>query len=211
MIKKAYVFDLDGTTIDSFHRVKPCLNDNGDLDLAKYVSEACTEEKIFNDTLLPLAAYMQQLIAAGEKVIILTARDCNNADYVFIRKNGLRPCIHLSRDRLDSVFGKEQGKELYKLGDAAYKKVWFEHLFQTLPDYDFEFFDDHDGILEMANKLGIKSVDAKIMNSLLEQQYADMYQQGCDDSESLYEALIDECSQKDVIIKPEYFEQLLAQ
>lgn len=202
MIKKVFVFDLDGTTIDSFHRVKPCLLPNGDLDLQMYIDSACTEEKINKDTLLPLANYMQQLIARGERVVIMTARHCNNADYAYIRKYIGRVCVHLSRDRLASVFGKEEAARITKLGDAAYKKVWFEHLFQTMPNCDFQFFDDHKGILEMANKLNVQAVDATIMNQLLSMQYADMYSQGFNDSESLYESLIDECSQDDVIINP---------
>lgn len=205
MIKKAYVFDLDHTTIDSRHRVNPCILPNGDLDLAKYVAEACTDEKIHNDSLLPLAAYMQQLIEAGEKVIILTARDCSNADYVYLRKNGLKPCIHLSRDQLSRVFDKEVAKRAYYLGDAEYKKFWFEHLFDTLPNYDFQFFDDHDGVLAMADSLaGVTPVDAKLLNEILTYQWADMYRQGEQDAREELEAVIEECSEQDIILKPAY-------
>jgi len=207
-MKKAYIFDLDRTVVDSDHRVKPCMKENGDLDLDKYIKEACTEEKVMKDTLLPLANYMKQLIEAGEKVIILTARWCLAHDYVYLRKNGLRPCLHLSRDQLERVFG-EDAERIRVLGDAAYKKVWLEHLFQTLPEYDFCFFDDHDGVLEMAEKLGVKSVDAKIMNQLLQDQFVEMYMQGVEDTESMYEALIEECSEKDLVIFPEWFAQLI--
>lgn len=193
--RKAYIFDLDHTTIDSSHRVNPCLDEAGNLDLEKYIAEACTEEKIMRDGLLPLAKYMQALIKAGEKVIVLTARHCSNADYVFLRKNGLRPTIHLSRDQLPRIFGSEAAHMIYYLGDAAYKRHYVDYLFQSMPDHDFVFFDDHDGVLEMAAKRGIRAIDAKIMNDLLELQLADMYEQGYQDGETdnlaLVEALID--------------------
>ena len=209
--KKAYVFDLDGTTICSTHRVKPCILPNGDLDLEKYIAEACTDEKIQNDTLLPLATYMQDLIKSGEKVIILTARHCKQADYIFLRKNGLRPTIHLSRDRLNQVFGDKLGSKIYSLGDADYKRQWFTHLFDTMPDYDFQFFDDHDGILKMANDLaGVTPVDAKLLNEILHYQWADMYRQGEQDARDELEAIIQECSEQDIILKPEYFDILLS-
>lgn len=193
--RKAYIFDLDHTTIDSSHRVNPCLDEAGNLDLEKYIAEACTEEKIMEDGLLPLAKYMQALIKAGEKVIVITARHCSNADYVFLRKNGLRPTIHLSRDQLPRIFGSEAANKIYYLGDAAYKRHYIDYLFQCMPNYEFVFFDDHDGVLEMAVDKGVKAVDAKIMNELLELQLADMYEQGYQDAETdttaLIEALLD--------------------
>lgn len=193
--RKAYIFDLDHTTIDSSHRVNPCLDEAGNLNLDKYIAEACTEEKIMRDGLLPLANYMQALIKAGEKVIVLTARHCSNADYVFLRKHGLRPTIHLSRDQLPRIFGEVAAHKIYYLGDAAYKRHYVDYLFQSMPDYDFVFFDDHDGVLEMATDKGIKAVDAKLMNELLAMQLVDMYEQGYQDAETdttaFIESLID--------------------
>lgn len=195
MKKIAYIFDLDATTIDSGHRVKPCMLPNGDLDLLKYIAQACTDEKIQADSLLPLAGYMQQLIAAGETVVILTARHCKNADYIFLRKNKLRPTIHLSRDRCGSIFGADIGKEVYRLGDAEYKRQYLLHLFQTLPDHEFILFDDHEGVLAMAASFpNVLPQDAKILNKILEQQFAEAYRQGEEDCISLYESLVDECS-----------------
>lgn len=204
--RTAYVFDLDETAIDSGHRVKPCYLPNGDLDLQKYIAEACTEEKIMSDTLLPLASYMQKLIQAGELVIVCTARYCNATDYYFLRTNKLRPAIMCSRDRLASVFGEGEGARISALGDAAYKKVWFDHLMQTLPDTDFVFFDDHDGVLEMAKGLDrVSAMDAKVINQLLELHLVDMYEQGEADTVSLFESLIRDASESDLIIEPEAY------
>ena len=188
--KKAYIFDLDATVIDSNHRVQPCMLPNGDLDLDKYIAEACTHDKIMGDTLLPLAHYMKALLKRGEKVIILTARHCGNSDYYFLRKNGLRTAVHLSRDQCARVFGDVKGHQVYHLGDAEYKRHYLHHLFRTMPDYDFCFFDDHNGVLSMAQENGVKAIDAKIMNDVLELQLADMYEQGYTDAESVTESLI---------------------
>ncbi len=212
-MKKAYVFDLDGTTIDSFHRVEPCLDSQGNLNLDKYIKEACTPEKVANDKLLPLAGYMQQLIKQGETVIILTARHMLNHDYVYLRRNGLRTPIVCSRDQLPRIFGDELADIIRPMSDAPYKREWFSHLFESMPHItEWCFFDDHDGILEMANQLkGVTATDAKLMNQLLEMQWADIYRQGEQNAAELIQELAAECSAKDVIIKPEWIDHLLAE
>lgn len=212
MKKIAYVFDLDGTTIDSFERVEPCLDKDGNLDLQKYINEACTPDKVAKDKLMPLAAYMQDLIKQGETVIILTARFMLNHDYVYLRKNQMRTAITCSRDQLQRVFGSE-AQLISAMSDAPYKRQWFEHLFRTIPHIDeWQFFDDHDGILEMANSLkGVTATDAKLLNKLLEMQWADVYRQGEQNAAEMIGELIDECSHQDVICKPEWIEQLLAE
>ncbi|QKN85457.1 deoxynucleoside-5'-monophosphatase [Vibrio phage Direpillow8] len=212
-MNKAFVFDLDGTTIDSSERVEPCLDSQGNLNLDKYIKEACTPEKVANDKLLPLAGYMQQLIKQGELVIILTARYMLNHDYVYLRRNQLRTPIICSRDQLSRVFGEGNAARISAMSDAPYKQQWFEHLFSSMPQVtEWCFFDDHDGILEMANQLkGVTATDAKLMNQLLEMQWADIYRQGEQDTAELIQDLIVECSHQDVICKPEWIDQLLAE
>lgn len=212
-LNEAFVFDLDGTTIDSFERVEPCLDSQGNLDLQKYIKEACTPEKVAKDKLLPLAGYMQQLIKEGKTVIILTARFMLNHDYVYLRRNGLRTPIICSRDQLARIFGDELAKAISSMSDAPYKREWFEHLFASMPHIEkWHFFDDHDGILEMANTLkGVTATDAKLLNKLLEMQWADIYRQGEQDTAELIQDLIEECSSQDVICKPEWIDQLLAE
>lgn len=213
MQKRAYLFDLDGTTIDSFHRVKPCLDSQGNLMLDKYIKEACTPQKVAGDTLLPLASYMQQLIKQGELVIILTARYMQAHDYVYLRKNGLRTPIICSRDQLARVFGEGNAARISAMSDAPYKREWFLHLFSSLPHIDdWQFFDDHNGILEMASELqGVTAVDAKLLNDLLTMQWADVYRQGEQDAAERISELIDECSAEDIVCSPEWIDQLLAE
>ncbi|AJF40769.1 deoxynucleoside-5'-monophosphatase [Vibrio phage phi 3] len=206
--KIVYMFDLDQTVINSDHRVDPCKRPNGDLDLAKYVAEACTHEKIMGDSLLPLAEYMRKLIAEGETVITVTARHCGESDYYYLRKNGLRANIHLSRDRLCDVFGIEQGQKLYGLGDAEYKRAWFEHVFKSFPNAEYHLFDDHNGVLREAANMGITVIDAKILNQVLEMQLSDMYRQGEEDTVQLYESLIEDALTANCVLFPEFVDNL---
>lgn len=212
-MKKAYIFDLDGTAINSDHRVKPCLLPNGDLDLQKYIAEACTAEKVKGDTLLPLAGYMQQLIKAGEIVVICTARFMLAHDYVFLRQNKLRAPIICSRDQSARVFGEGNASRINAMSDASYKREWLEHLFDSLPEVtEWVFFDDHKGVLEMASNLaGVTATDAVLMNELLHMQWDDIYRQGEQDTAELIQDLIEECSAQDVICRPEWIDQLLAE
>ena len=124
-MKKVYIFDLDKTVINSDHRT-PYLA-NGDLDLGAYRAKQ-THSNIMRDQLLPLALYMQALIADGEKVVIVTARRMIKSDYIFLRKNGLKAAYICSRDQLFKRFDNDTAKMIYNLGDANYKWHWFNHL-----------------------------------------------------------------------------------
>ena len=161
-----HVFDLDGTVIDSFKRIAPCLLPNGDLDLDRYRREACTHDKIQGDQLLPLYQEMRRLINTGAQVAICTARLLSKSDYYFLRKAGLkRVCFIASRDRLARYFGM-QAPMICRLGDAEYKKHWLDLLQGIYRDRPFVVYDDHGGVLDMAARLGCRTVDAKQYNAL---------------------------------------------
>lgn len=53
-IKAIKLWDLDGTVINSFARVFPCMDEKGNLDLNMYREKACVHDAIMTDTLLPL-------------------------------------------------------------------------------------------------------------------------------------------------------------
>ena len=89
-----YIFDLDHTVIDSSHRQLTLAD--GSLDLAHWV-ENCTREKIFADSLLPLATEMRDLIAKNRSVIVCTARVMSEHDHDFLVSHGLAPDAILSR------------------------------------------------------------------------------------------------------------------
>ena len=57
MSKPIFIFDLDGTVVNSQHRVP--LTQSGNLHLSRYKRESMSKEKIFADTLYPLARFMK--------------------------------------------------------------------------------------------------------------------------------------------------------
>jgi hypothetical protein len=89
------IFDLDHTVIDSSHR-QLTLPD-GSLDLAHWI-ENCTREKIFGDSLLPLADVMRRYYAEGHTVVVCTARVVSQHDLDFLAHHGLHYHHFLSRD-----------------------------------------------------------------------------------------------------------------
>ena len=166
-----HLFDLDGTVIDSLHRVKPCLKEGGDLDLAMYRREACTHDKIMSDELLPLVDKMRGLIAAGESVGICTARSMNKSDYIFLRQHGIKTAFIASRDRIHKFFPADMVKAICYSGDAAYKAAWLQMLKATRPEATIHLYDDHDGVLEAAARLGVTAFDAKTLNDQLDKAF----------------------------------------
>ena len=180
MTKPFHIFDLDGTVIDSFPRIEPCLLPNGDLDLDRYRREACTHDKIQGDQLLPLYQQMRQLINTGADVGICTARLMGKSDYFYLRKIGLKRVRFIaSRDRLARYFG-QQAPTIYRLGDAEYKRQWLDLLQGLFRDRPFIVYDDHGGVLDMAARLGCRTVDAKQYNSLARKYFNFGYDMGRD-------------------------------
>ena len=193
MTKPFHLFDLDGTVIDSFQRIAPCLLPNGDLDLAKYREEACTHDKIQTDRLLPLYQQMRQLINTDADVGICTARLMGKSDYFYLRKIGLKRVKFIaSRDRLARYFG-QQAPTIYRLGDADYKRHWLDLLQGIYRDRPFVVYDDHGGVLDMAARLGCRTVDAKQYNALARKYFSFGYDLGRDPL--LYSDFLDAISQ----------------
>lgn len=92
-----FIFDLDGTVVDTSHRYrnKPC----GNIDLDFWFANS-TPEMIAKDALLPLAATWKALYNIGHKIIVCTARDFSDNPLVptknigqvyenFLQDNGL--------------------------------------------------------------------------------------------------------------------------
>lgn len=173
-VRRVNIWDLDGTVINSFHRVKPCLNENGDLDLHKYKTQACEHELIQQDGLLPLVELMrQQMNEPDTRNYIVTARLMTKSDYYFLRRQGLRgrgtDNIQLfGRDTLARFFSPDDVDAFYHSSDAIYKRGYFNLIQQRHPYAEITVYDDHDGVLDTARSLGFNAVDAKVMNDYLE-------------------------------------------
>lgn len=158
---RVYIFDLDETVIDSRHRTPN--NPDGTLNLAAYM-ENHTPENVAKDTLLPLADTMRRLIANGDHVWILTARDMMECDYEFLIANGLHVRVIMSRDRVRSV-------KHYQSKDGPYKTKWINRM-RNLRQYakaHFIMFDDAKPVLSAMRSIGITCMNAHTVNRRLMQ------------------------------------------
>ena len=84
-----FIFDLDGTTINSTHRL-------GNGTLADWQKNA-TPENIANDSLLPLGNAWRDIAPSSHPIVVMTARVMADADYNFLINNGLRADFIYSR------------------------------------------------------------------------------------------------------------------
>ena len=84
-----FIFDLDGTTINSTHR-------HGDGTLADWQKNA-TAKNVANDSLLPLAEGWKQINRKQHTIVVMTARVMSIPDYQFLDQNGLFPDYIYSR------------------------------------------------------------------------------------------------------------------
>ena len=149
------IWDLDGTVIDSSHRYSTLAN--GDINLPKWIADN-TRKNIERDTLLPLARLMRSNYRQGDIVIICTARVLGVWDHVFLADHGIRAQFILSRGLGDNR------------GDAELKRAKLIALFAGLKipfarwTRNATFYDDDQGVLDMAEKLGIQTKNAVQLN-----------------------------------------------
>jgi hypothetical protein len=137
-----FIFDLDGTVIDSSHRhnTLPC----GSLDLAAW-KENSTFHKIMADGLLPLADFWRQQQALGSAIVVCTARVMQSADFSFLRKHGLNFAACFSRH------GEHDVRR-----DADLKVQSLRYLPRLT---DWVMFDDNDSVRDAVSQhLGIKTI-----------------------------------------------------
>jgi hydroxymethylpyrimidine pyrophosphatase-like HAD family hydrolase len=148
---KIYIFDLDGTIIDSSHRATH--DEEGNIDLKGW-KEKSTKDYIFQDSLLPLYAKLQEVYKNGDMVILCTARELGKWDYEYINMHNIY---------YDRIISRPKGNQTK---DHILKKNQCRYLF-TLPQYrDIEkwFFDDNWSNLEALADLGAVVSDAKQWN-----------------------------------------------
>jgi len=146
MSKPIFIFDLDGTVIDSSHRVP--LTQSGNLHLSRYKRESMDREKILADTLFPLAQFMKLLIKKNCNVWICTAREMTQSDYDFLAIHSIKPKIILSRPiddtRKDKILKKQLLNKLFNLKQYRNSKKYM--------------FEDSIVVSEELEKLGIKMI-----------------------------------------------------
>ena len=153
-----YIFDLDGTVIDSSHRQNT--RPDGSLDLAHWI-ENNTPEKILADSLLPLAEKMRSVRSANDRVAVITARVIQDADLAFLKRNDLR---------FDYLFSRAQGnhtpddllkrRAVLKLARKLQRSMnWMRK--------NTVFFDDNLAVLDIMAAMGIKTINATTANERL--------------------------------------------
>jgi hypothetical protein len=149
------IWDLDGTVIDSSHRYSTLAN--GDIDLPRWIADN-TRANIEQDKLLPLARLMKSNYRQGDIVIICTARVLGVWDHVYLADKGIKANFILSRAKGDTR------------GDAEMKKAKLIALFSDLKipfarwTRNATFYDDNQGVLDMAKKIGIRTRNAVQLN-----------------------------------------------
>lgn len=146
-----FAFDIDQTLVCSEHR-RRYLPD-GRLDI-KYWNTHHTEEEVMKDALLPLVELAKKVYQKGHRVVAFTSRNMSSFDFEYLKKHGilfhkiyyrawgdLRSTIMLKKEQIKQELEKNGGKKIV-------------------------FYEDHKGVLEMANKFKqVKAIDAIALNS----------------------------------------------
>ena len=156
------IWDLDGTVIDSSHRYSTLAN--GDIDLPRWIADN-TRENIEQDKLLPLARLMKANWTQGNDIVIIcTARVLGVWDHVFLADHGIKAHFILSRALGDNR-GDAEMKRQKLLALFADLKIPFSRWTKSAWLYD-----DNQGVLNMAEKLGIRAKNAVQLNSKLKRK-----------------------------------------
>ena len=150
-----FIFDLDGTVIDSSHRQGDTLADWRRMN---------TVGNIMRDRLLPLAGKMQAAIQDGLDVWICTSRVMGKADFAFLRMQSLLPnggpVIHRISDADDRDCGD---LKLAKLrGMAAGMGVSWARFAN-----DSIMFDDSIDVQNTLRDAGLRVVDPVQFNAYI--------------------------------------------
>ena len=150
------IFDLDGTMIDGDHR--KLTRADGSLNLDHW-RENCTREKIFADTLLPLANHWRAVQDIRDNfIIVCTARVIGEADIDFLQSHGLKWKFMISSTEVDSR------------GDAMMK---FCKLYELATNLSLswrgfasrcEMFDDNLEVIDLLSASGIMVNNATACN-----------------------------------------------
>jgi beta-phosphoglucomutase-like phosphatase (HAD superfamily) len=146
MIKNISIFDLDGTIIDSSHR-QATLPD-GTLNLAAWI-ENSTAEKIFADTVLPLAQQVRKRQKRGDYVMVCTARNMSDADFEFLMDNGINP---------DKIISRPNGNNTPD-GELKAKQLKSFLSLKQFQKASKVMFDDAASVRSSLRKIGIAVID----------------------------------------------------
>lgn len=104
-ITRVSIYDMDGTIVDSSHRYRTLMDENGERIDLQYWRE--NEFRAMDDTLLPMAdQYHADLADPHCYVIIATARVMHSADWEFVAQKLGMPDYFISRPDGSAISGK---------------------------------------------------------------------------------------------------------
>ena len=153
MAQPIMIFDLDHTVICSRHR--QLTRPDGSLCLESWRVNS-TREKIFQDSLLPLAGWMRRGYNHGAEIIICTARVISEHDLDFLDHKRLKYHHILARDGFND-----------NRPDAMLKVTKLTPFFYTRDKRDAVMFDDNQHVLAAVRNTGIRAIDAIPLNQRL--------------------------------------------
>lgn len=147
-INRVAIYDMDGTIVDSSHRYRTIVDENGErIDLDHWREN---EYRAMDDGLLPMAEqYKADLADPNCYVIIATARVMHNPDWQFMREILGEPDYFISRKDGDS----QSGKTLKINGLARFFNL------MNFRDADFVFYEDNISYLKaVCDRFNIRGV-----------------------------------------------------
>jgi len=142
-----YIYDLDGTVIDSSHRL-------GDGSLEHWFANN-TPDQIALDGLLPLAEHLQMRNEKGDATIVCTSRQMSEADYLFLKEKNINPVFILSRKHGDNTPCGEMKLDLLTRFCTRMGLAWGEFIKHAV------MFDDNDDVLDTLSDNGLTTIDAR--------------------------------------------------
>lgn len=147
-ITKVSIYDMDGTIVDSSHRYRTIVDENGErIDLTHWREN---EYRAMEDSLLPMAEqYRRDIQDENCYVIIATARVMNAPDWQFVKEVLGEPDYFISRLKDSSISG---GK--LKINGLA---KFFNLV--TFKDAEFTFYEDNVNYLKaVCDRFNIRGV-----------------------------------------------------
>jgi len=147
-ITKVSIYDMDGTIVDSSHRYRTIVDENGERIDLDYWRE--NEYRAMDDSLLPMAAqYAADMANPSVFVIIATARVMHRSDWNFVKTQLGYPDYFISRAPDDC----QSGKTLKINGLAKFFNLkWFR-------DADVTFYEDNVSYLKaVCDRFNIRGV-----------------------------------------------------
>jgi len=151
MQKLVIAWDLDGTLIDSSHRVK---FNNGVFDMDHWLKYHNDIDTVGKDSLLPLVDLYREFSKSGFTQICVTAREMTEADFIFLEKNNLF---------FDMILHRGDSHEL----DSELKSRKLDNFLSAKGRIPFMAFDDKEENLEVFDKYGFRTFQAIYMNEKL--------------------------------------------